>query len=71
MATIDPIDLFLRIEKAMADDSILIVDGGDFVATGSYIVRPRAPLSWLDPVCSGHWVLAGLCRWSGQCATEC
>ena len=46
---IDPIDLFLRIEMAMADDSILIVDGGDFVATGSYIVRPRAPLSWLDP----------------------
>ena len=22
---------------------------GDFVATGSYILRPRAPLSWLDP----------------------
>lgn len=33
----------------MADDSVLIVDGGDFVATGSYIVRPRRPLSWLDP----------------------
>ncbi|HET8796769.1 MAG TPA: thiamine pyrophosphate-dependent enzyme, partial [Thermoanaerobaculia bacterium] len=24
-------------------------DGGDFVSTASYIVRPRAPLSWLDP----------------------
>ena len=33
----------------MADDAVLVVDGGDFVATASYIVRPRAPLSWLDP----------------------
>ena len=24
-------------------------DGGDFVATASYVLRPRAPLSWLDP----------------------
>ena len=46
---IDPIDLFLRIEDVVDDDSILIVDGGDFVATGSYIVRPRGPLCWLDP----------------------
>ena len=46
---VDPIHLFLRIEEKLADDSILIVDGGDFVATGAYIVRPRAPLSWLDP----------------------
>jgi acetolactate synthase-like protein len=36
-------------EAAMADDAVLVVDGGDFVATASYIVRPRAPLSWLDP----------------------
>ena len=48
-ALIDPIHLFLRIEEKIAEDSVLIVDGGDFVATGSYIVRPRAPLSWLDP----------------------
>jgi len=27
----------------------MIADGGDFVATASYIVRPRSPLSWLDP----------------------
>jgi acetolactate synthase-1/2/3 large subunit len=31
------------------DDSVLVVDGGDFVATASYITAPRAPLSWLDP----------------------
>ncbi len=46
---VDPVLLFQRIEEKLADDSILIVDGGDFVATGAYIVRPRKPLSWLDP----------------------
>ena len=46
---VDPVQLFMRIEEKLADDSILIVDGGDFVATGAYIVRPRKPMSWLDP----------------------
>ncbi len=46
---VDPLHLFSRMEEAMADDAVLVVDGGDFVATASYIVRPRAPLSWLDP----------------------
>ena len=46
---IDPLHFFARLEEAMADDAVLVVDGGDFVATASYIVRPRAPLSWLDP----------------------
>ena len=27
----------------------MVADGGDFVATASYIVRPRGPLAWLDP----------------------
>jgi len=26
-----------------------VADGGDFVATSSYILRPRGPLAWLDP----------------------
>jgi acetolactate synthase-like protein len=26
-----------------------VVDGGDFVATMAYVLRPRRPLSWLDP----------------------
>jgi acetolactate synthase-like protein len=33
----------------MDDDSIIVADGGDFVATASYTLRPRGPLSWLDP----------------------
>jgi acetolactate synthase-1/2/3 large subunit len=41
--------LFLQVEGLMADDSVLVVDGGDFVATAAYIVRPRRPLAWLDP----------------------
>ncbi len=46
---VDPVHLFLRMEEKLSDDAILIVDGGDFVATGAYILRPRKPLSWLDP----------------------
>jgi acetolactate synthase-1/2/3 large subunit len=46
---VNPLLLFQRIEEAMADDAVLVVDGGDFVGTASYILRPRQPLSWLDP----------------------
>jgi len=46
---VDPIHFFLRLEEKLADDSVLVVDGGDFVATAAYIVKPRRPLSWLDP----------------------
>jgi len=46
---VNPLDFFLRLEEKMADDAVLVVDGGDFVATAAYILRPRKPLSWLDP----------------------
>lgn len=46
---VNPLRLFQRIEEMMAEDAVLVVDGGDFVATASYILRPREPLSWLDP----------------------
>lgn len=66
---INPLQFFLRLENKMSDDSVLVVDGGDFVATGSYILRPRSPLSWLDPgvfgtlgVGGGFAVGAALCR---------
>jgi acetolactate synthase-1/2/3 large subunit len=48
-AHVNPIALLREIDAVMDDDSIIVADGGDFVATASYIVRPRAPLSWLDP----------------------
>lgn len=56
---VDPLHFFLRLEDAMADDAVLVVDGGDFVATASYIVRPRAPLSWLDPGAFGTLGVGG------------
>ncbi|MGZ8710648.1 MAG: thiamine pyrophosphate-dependent enzyme, partial [Thermoanaerobaculia bacterium] len=46
---LNPVALCRSIERAMAADSIVVADGGDFVSTASYIVRPRGPLSWLDP----------------------
>jgi acetolactate synthase-1/2/3 large subunit len=46
---INPLRLLKNINAALDDDSIIIADGGDFVATASYTVRPRGPLSWLDP----------------------
>lgn len=46
---VDPVHFFLRLEEKMADDAVIVADGGDFVATAAYTLRPRAPLSWLDP----------------------
>ena len=46
---INPIKLFRELEPELDDNTILIADGGDFVATSAYTLRPRAPLSWLDP----------------------
>lgn len=46
---LNPIRLLKDIDDVIDDDSVIIGDGGDFVATASYTVRPRGPLSWLDP----------------------
>lgn len=66
---VNPLKFFLRLEEHMSDDAVIVVDGGDFVGTGSYIVRPRQPLSWLDPgvfgtlgVGGGFAVGAALCK---------
>lgn len=48
-AGINPLALFRQLDKKLSKDAILIADGGDFVATASYTLRPRSPLSWLDP----------------------
>lgn len=45
----NPLALFKKLEPMLSDDTILVADGGDFVATASYILKPSAPLSWLDP----------------------
>ncbi len=46
---VNPIALLRQIERTAGDNAILVADGGDFVATASYILRPRGPLTWLDP----------------------
>jgi acetolactate synthase-1/2/3 large subunit len=46
---VNPLALCRAIEAVLPDRSIVVADGGDFVATASYIIRPRRPLSWLDP----------------------
>jgi acetolactate synthase-1/2/3 large subunit len=44
-----PLRVLRGLEEMLADDSVVVADGGDFVSTASYVLRPRRPLSWLDP----------------------
>ena len=67
--SVNPVWLCQQLETAIDEDRVLIGDGGDFVATASYIVRPRAPLTWLDPGAfgtlgagGGFALAAKLCR---------
>jgi thiamine pyrophosphate-dependent acetolactate synthase large subunit-like protein len=46
---VNPIALLRAIDAAAADDATFVADGGDFVATASYVLRPRRPRGWLDP----------------------
>jgi acetolactate synthase-1/2/3 large subunit len=46
---VNPIHLCKEIDSAAVPNTIFIGDGGDFVATASYILQPSGPLRWLDP----------------------
>jgi thiamine pyrophosphate-dependent acetolactate synthase large subunit-like protein len=46
---INPLQLCRAIEAAADDDAVFVADGGDFVGTAAYVLRPRGPLRWLDP----------------------
>jgi acetolactate synthase-1/2/3 large subunit len=48
-AHVNPLALLRAIDRAAAAEAVFVADGGDFVATASYILRPRGPLGWLDP----------------------
>ena len=70
---VNPIALLRAIERVAGENAVIVADGGDFVATASYILRPRSPLSWLDPgvfgtlgVGAGFALGAALCRPQGE-----
>ncbi|XP_031565724.1 acetolactate synthase-like protein, partial [Actinia tenebrosa] len=66
---LNPLKLLHCLERVMSKDSMIVADGGDFVGTAAYILRPREPLTWLDPgafgtlgVGGGFALGAKLCR---------
>ena len=46
---VNPVGFLRALDHAAGDDAIFVADGGDFVATASYVLHPRGPLAWLDP----------------------
>ena len=66
---INPLHFLKTLDAFLDDRALLVADGGDFVATAAYTLRPRGPLSWLDPgvfgtlgVGAGFAAGAKLCR---------
>ncbi|XP_038053221.1 2-hydroxyacyl-CoA lyase 2-like [Patiria miniata] len=66
---LNPLKVLHIMEDCLDEDSILVADGGDFVGSAAYILRPRGPLKWLDPgafgtlgVGGGFALGAKLCR---------
>jgi acetolactate synthase-like protein len=45
---INPLKLCGEIERKVNPNSIIVVDGGDFIATASYLLKPNGPLRWID-----------------------
>jgi acetolactate synthase-1/2/3 large subunit len=46
---VHPVRLCRELAAALPPGAIVIGDGGDIVATASYVLRPDGPLRWLDP----------------------
>jgi thiamine pyrophosphate-dependent acetolactate synthase large subunit-like protein len=46
---LNPIAFLRALDQAAGENAVMVADGGDFVATASYVLHPRSPLSWLDP----------------------
>lgn len=56
---LNPLDVLYKAEDSMDDNTILVADGGDFVGSAAYILRPRGPLKWLDPGAFGTLGVGG------------
>ncbi|XP_076978020.1 2-hydroxyacyl-CoA lyase 2 isoform X1 [Tamandua tetradactyla] len=66
---LNPVQVLQLVEESLPDNSVLVMDGGDFVGTAAHLVQPRGPLRWLDPgafgtlgVGGGFALGAKLCR---------
>lgn len=46
---IHPMRIYGELGKVLADDAVVIGDGGDFVSYAGKYVEPRQPGNWLDP----------------------
>jgi thiamine pyrophosphate-dependent acetolactate synthase large subunit-like protein len=46
---VNPIRFFRKLDRFLTGNTILVADGGDFVATAAYTLSPKGPLQWLDP----------------------
>ena len=56
---INPVKLFIDLNQKLSPQSVIVADGGDFVGTSSYTLKPRKPLSWLDPGAFGTLGIGG------------
>jgi acetolactate synthase-like protein len=56
---LNPLKVLTILDKILPDNAILVADGGDFVASAAYIMKPRGPLTWLDPGAFGTLGVGG------------
>ena len=61
---VNPLDLFNQLEEILPEDSVLVADGGDFVATGSYV----SPTGCIQALASCLIVLSACASASAPCA---
>ncbi|KAI2799764.1 hypothetical protein BLOT_014696 [Blomia tropicalis] len=66
---LNPLKVLSTLDETFDEKTVLVADGGDFVGSAAYILRPRGPLTWLDPgafgtlgVGAGFAIGAKLCR---------
>jgi thiamine pyrophosphate-dependent acetolactate synthase large subunit-like protein len=46
---INPLKICMALNQHIKEGDKIVADGGDFVATASYILQPRSLYGWLDP----------------------
>ncbi|MFH4980835.1 hypothetical protein AB6A40_007544 [Gnathostoma spinigerum] len=56
---LNPLRVLSELNEVLPEDAILVADGGDFVGSAAYIVKPRGPLRWLDPGAFGTLGVGG------------